>query len=327
VSETALLEVDGLTVEVPLAAGTATLVEDIAFSVARGRTVGLVGESGSGKSVTALAIQRLLGAGARTTGRVRLDDVDLLALPERAVRALRGSRIGMIFQDPMASLNPMYRVGAQIVEAIRLHEHVSRRDARARAAELLEQVGVPAPEQRLDAYPHELSGGLRQRVMIAIAIACNPALLVADEPTTALDVTIQAQVMDLLAALRAARGLSILLITHDLGLVAERCDDIVVMYAGQVVERGRAALVLVHPLHPYSAALVASTPRMSSSDQLVAIPGTVPDLRERPVGCRFAPRCPNEQARCTTEAPPLVQLGARAHRCHFPLPVPEEIAS
>ena len=314
----------------PRAAGSGLrAVDDVSFAVPRGRTVGMVGESGSGKSVTALSLLGLLDARtASVAGRARLGPDDLLAMDAAALRSVRGRRVGMVFQDPAASLDPFWRVGSQIAEAIRLHERVSRAEARARALALLREVGIPAPEERLDAYPHQLSGGMRQRVMIAIALACRPELVIADEPTTALDVTIQAQILELLGRLRRERGTSLLLITHDLGLVAESCDDVVVLYAGRVVERGPAAEVLRAPLHPYTAGLLASTPVPGSgAGRLTEIPGTVPDLRALPAGCRFRDRCPGAQARCADEEPALVAIGTRAHRCHFPLAAPTAGAS
>ncbi len=331
----ALLEVEGLTVEIDARGKRLRLVDDISFSVQRGRVLGLVGESGSGKSVTALSLLGLFaGKGVRATGVARLEGRELLTMSERELRSIRGAQAAMIFQDPAAALDPLWTVGAQIGEAIRRHERVSKAEARTRALALLQQVGLADPEARLHAYPHQLSGGMRQRVMIAIALAANPKLLIADEPTTALDVTIQAQVMELLGRLQRDRQLGVVLITHDLGLVAEHCDDVAVLYAGRVVERGPAAEVLAAPLHPYTAGLLASTPRPGVEERLREIAGVVPDLARLPSGCRFRDRCSAAQDKCAAEEPPLAQLDGRAHRCHFPLaaaaalgsPSPAEVA-
>jgi peptide/nickel transport system ATP-binding protein len=269
--------------------------------------VGLVGESGSGKSVTALSILRLLPAGrAQVEGRVAFEGRDLLALPERQMQDLRGNRLAMVFQEPMTSLNPSFTVGDQIGEALRRHRGSSAREARAQAIEMLRKVAIPSPETRVDEYPHKLSGGMRQRVMIAMALACNPALLIADEPTTALDVTIQAQILDLLRQLRDETGTSILLITHDLGVVAEMCDEVCVMYAGQIVERGTTGQIFRMPQHPYTVGLIGSIPRLSRRrERLSTIPGAVPNLALPIAGCRFAARCPFADARCRAEAPPV----------------------
>ena len=318
-----LLEISNLSVAFETSAGPLRAVESVSLAIARGRTVGLVGESGSGKTVTASTILRLLdGPRVQVSGRVEFEGRDLLALPERELRALRGDRIAMVFQDPMSSLNPAQPVGAQVVEPLRIHRQLSRPQLARRAIELLAKVGVPAPEERVRAYPHELSGGLRQRVMLAMALACEPALLIADEPTTALDVTIQAQLVDLLLSLQRGQGLGILLITHDLGLVAQACDEVVVLYAGRVMEHGSAAEVLTAPAHPYTAGLLASTPIPGAgASRLREIPGVVPDLRRLPPGCRFQERCPHVQGRCRTEEPTLIDSGTGCQvRCHFPLP-------
>jgi oligopeptide/dipeptide ABC transporter ATP-binding protein len=316
-----LLEVEGLCVEIDAAGRRLRLVEEVSLRVERGRALGLLGESGSGKSVTALALLGLFpGRGAEVTGSVRLEGRELLGLPERALREVRGAQAAMIFQDPAAALDPRWTVGAHLTEALQLHQRVPAAEARRRSVELLAQVGLGDPAARLSAYPHQLSGGLRQRVMIAIALAAAPRLLIADEPTTALDVTIQAQVMELLGRLQGERELGVLLITHDLGLVAEQCQDVVVLYAGQVVERGEVAQVLGAPLHPYTAGLLASSPVPGARlERLQEIPGVVPDLAKLAAGCRFRDRCSGAQARCAAEAPPLVSLGERAHRCFFPL--------
>ena len=276
--------------------GTLRAVDQVSFDVPRASTVALVGESGCGKSVTALSILRLVARppGRIESGQIELEGRDLLQLPERAMQAVRGNHVSMIFQEPMTSLNPVYTVGWQIMEAIRLHQKKSRRDARARAVELLGLVGIPGPDTQVDAYPHQLSGGQRQRVMIAMALACEPKLLVADEPTTALDVTIQAQILELLRGLQERLSMSILLITHDLGVVAENAQHVVVMYAGQVVENAPVRDLFARPMHPYTHGLLESVPRAkpAANRRLRTIEGMVPDLRDLAAGCRFADRCP-----------------------------------
>jgi oligopeptide/dipeptide ABC transporter ATP-binding protein len=298
-------------------------VDGVSFDVPRASTVALVGESGCGKSVTALSILRLVASppGRITSGVVELEGRNLLELPERAMREVRGNVAAMIFQEPMTSLNPVYAVGWQITEGYRIHRKKSRREARARAVELLRLVGIPEPETTVDAYPHQLSGGQRQRVMIAMALACEPKLLLADEPTTALDVTIQAQILALLSDLQARFAMSILLITHDLGLVAEHARQVVVMYAGRVVERAPVRELFARPKHPYTRGLLESIPRPASATagtrrKLHAIEGLVPDPRHLPPGCRFADRCPMRVEKCTREEPPLAQVGpGRDSRC------------
>ena len=307
--------------------GTVRAIEDVSFDVPRGGAVCIVGESGSGKSVTALAMLGLLppGVGTIEQGEVRLDGVDLTKLSERELRKVRGRRVAMVFQEPMTSLNPVYTVGAQIIEAVRLHRDVSRKAARERAIEVLKLVGMPDPERRVDAYPHELSGGMRQRVMIAMALSCDPDVLLADEPTTALDVTIQAQILDLLRRLREELSMSVVLITHDLGVVAQFAERVVVMYAGRVVESSSVKELFANPAHPYTAGLLKSIPPMGMARQrdgarparLPTIEGVVPSLANLPPGCRFEPRCVLRQARCATEEPELRDLGARRSRCHY----------
>jgi peptide/nickel transport system ATP-binding protein len=281
------------------------------LEIGKGQTVGLVGESGCGKSVTALSVLGLLPqATARVSGRVLFEGRDLLTLPRRSMQDLRGDRIAMIFQEPMTSLNPSFTVGDQIGEALIRHRGLTTADARRQAVELLQRVRIPAAATRVDDYPHKLSGGMRQRVMIAMALACAPALLIADEPTTALDVTIQAQILDLLRDLNAETGTAILLITHDLGVVAEMCDEVVVMYAGEVVERAKVADLFSRPEHPYTVGLVGSIPRLGGRRaRLSAIAGAVPQLSARLTGCRFAPRCPFADDRCRQTTPPLVDTG------------------
>ena len=313
-----LLQIEDLRVEFTTAAGTVEAVSGVSFSVAENQTVAVVGESGSGKSVTALAVLRLLDGGRISGGRVLWDGCDLAELDARGMRQVRGDEIAMIFQDPMSSLDPLYSVGHQVVEAIRLHRRISKRAARERAIELLDQVGIPDPRSRIDAYPHQLSGGQRQRVMIAIALACSPRLLIADEPTTALDVTIEAQVLEVLRTVQREYRTALLLVTHDMGVVAETADWVVVFYAGQVVEQGPTAQVLGDPRHPYSSALLAAvpTPTTDKTLPLAAIPGAVPSLHDTPAGCRFHPRCPQAWDECATTAPDLYSLGGgRTSRC------------
>jgi peptide/nickel transport system ATP-binding protein len=290
---------------------TTHAVDCLDLTVRRGQTLGLVGESGCGKSVTALAIMGLLPKGAaEVSGRIRFDRADLLAMSDREMRDMRGDRIAMIFQEPMTSLNPMFSIGEQIAESLIRHRNLSRRKARARTIELLRRVQIPSPEQRVDDYPHRLSGGMRQRAMIALALACDPTLLIADEPTTALDVTIQAQILDLLRDLKASTGAAIILITHDLGVVAEVCDEVAVMYAGEIVERAPVDVLFAAPQHPYTIGLLASMPRLNASDaELAAIDGTVPNMAALPPGCRFAPRCPFVRESCMRAPPPLVPIG------------------
>jgi peptide/nickel transport system ATP-binding protein len=286
-------------------------VDGVDLAVARGAMLGVVGESGCGKSVTLLAVMGLLPKGdCDVSGAVRFDGVDLLQLPDRALRDLRGDRLAMIFQEPMTSLNPSYTVGEQIIEAIVRHRGVSRHEARSRAVEMLRRVRIPSPQERIDDYPHKLSGGMRQRVMIAIALACDPELLIADEPTTALDVTIQAQILDLMRELKAETGAAIILITHDLGVVAEVCDEVAVMYAGQIVERAPVDALFAEPQHPYTLGLMGSIPRLDRrAERLATIEGSLPDMTAPPLACRFAPRCPFAEDRCTAAAPPVVTVG------------------
>ncbi len=320
-----LLEVSDLAVSFTTDEGVLPAVGGVSFVVEEGKTLSLVGESGCGKSVTSLAILRLLPEPqARIVrGSVRFRGRELLSLSDREMRDVRGNDISMIFQEPMTSLNPVYSIGWQIVEAIRLHRGDSRSAARARAIELLRLVGIAAPELAVDSYPHQLSGGMRQRVMIAMALACDPALLIADEPTTALDVTIQAQILELLRRLQGERGMSVLLITHDLGVVAEYADRVVVMYAGQVAEAGPVQELFAAPKHPYTKGLLGSLPRLGArrGERLVTIEGLVPDLRHLPQGCRFQDRCPMVQPRCKESEPPLVELAgtdlvtSRRSRC------------
>jgi len=292
---------------------TTHAVDTVNFDLARGATLGIVGESGCGKSATALAIMGLLPkSSAKISGHVRFDGVDLLGLPDHALRDLRGNRLAMIFQEPMTSLNPAYTIGEQIGEVLVRHRGLTSAQARKRAIELLRSVRIPSPEQRVDDYPHKLSGGMRQRAMIAMALACDPQLLIADEPTTALDVTIQAQVLDLMRTLKTQTDAAIILISHDLGVVAEICDEVAVMYAGEIVERAPVEALFDQPQHPYTIGLLASIPRLDHRvDELATIEGSLPDMTALPVGCRFAPRCPFASEICVTAAPPIVDVGPR----------------
>ncbi len=316
-----LLEIENLAVAFGPPDKALHVVEDVAFSIDAHETVALVGESGSGKSVTALAIMRLLQEPGRiASGTIRFEGRDLLRLEERSMARIRGDRIAMIFQEPMSSLNPLMSVGAHVAEPLRLHRGLSRREARTRAIALLDRVGIPSAARRFDDYPHRMSGGMRQRVMIAAALACEPALLIADEPTTALDVTIQAQIMDLLADLQAEFGMGILFITHDLGVVAEHAHRVVVMYAGRVVERAQTATLFDAAAHPYSAALLRCIPDEGASDRLAVIEGSVPAPANLPSGCRFEPRCPRAADTCRTAEPALTLLGpGHAAACVRPL--------
>ncbi|MBI5169331.1 MAG: ABC transporter ATP-binding protein [Candidatus Eisenbacteria bacterium] len=314
-----LLEVRDLHTHFFTEDGVVRAVDGVSFTLAAGETLAVVGESGSGKSVTSLSLLRLVAdpPGRIVSGSIRFGGVELLTLPEGEMRRIRGRRISMIFQEPMTSLNPVHTCGAQIAEVAALHEGLSREAAHARAVEMLKLVGIPAPEQRAHEYPHQLSGGMRQRVMIAMALACRPDVLIADEPTTALDVTIQAQILELLARLRRELGMAVLLVTHDLGVVAETADRVAVMYAGQVVEQADVRALFARPAHPYTAGLLASLPRLGERrERLRVIPGTVPNPARFPSGCRFHPRCPVAVDRCRTEAPAFVELAAgHASRC------------
>jgi oligopeptide/dipeptide ABC transporter ATP-binding protein len=316
-----LLELDNLRTYFYTDTGVARSVDGVSFSVGAGETVGVVGESGCGKSVTALSVLRLVRAPGRIEpgSAIRFDGQDLMSLGEREMQHVRGNRIAMVFQEPMTALNPVFTVGDQIAEVARIHAGMSRRDAWQKAIEMLRVVGIPAPEQRAGEYPHQLSGGMRQRVVIAMALVMNPALVIADEPTTALDVTIQAQILELMADLTKRLGTSILLITHDLGVVAENCSRVIVMYAGEVVEEAATAELFAHAHHPYTEGLLGAMPRVGGeAERLATIPGTVPPPTAWPDGCRFRDRCPYAWERCEREHPPLYQINA-AHtsRCHL----------
>lgn len=315
-----LLEIRHLRTNFRTRQGEVTSVDDVSFSLKAGETLCIVGESGCGKSVTSLSILRLLGrSGYISSGSIQFDGKDLAELPEQELVKLRGKEISMIFQDPMSSLNPVFTIGNQLTETIRLHLGMGAKEAKQYAVSLLKQVGFPRAEQLLGQYPHTLSGGMKQRVMIAMALACRPKLLIADEPTTALDVTIQAQILSLMKQIREETGTSIMLITHDLGVVAEMADRIIVMYAGQVVEEAEVYELFDHPEHPYTIGLMESIPHIEIEDtELRSIPGAVPSLQSMPCGCRFKDRCSRATAKCHTP-PPLTEI-REAHkvRCWFP---------
>jgi peptide/nickel transport system ATP-binding protein len=320
-AETPLLEVAGLSIVLPAGRrGTVSIVENVSFSLGAREILGLVGESGSGKSMTALAVMGLIDIpGARITGSARYRGRELIGLPKRAMRALRGAEIAMIFQDPMTALTPVYTIGWQIDEQIRAHRPLSRAGARARTVELLGEMGVPNPRRAAERYPHQLSGGLRQRAMIAMALSCNPSLLIADEPTTALDVTVQAQILDLLRRLRTDFASSVLLITHDMGVVAETCDRTLVLYSGNVAEQGPTEAIFARPGHPYTAALLDSIPplRGARPRRLPSIQGAPPSPSERPDGCPFQPRCSYAHQACGTR-PALRPVGPQLVACVLP---------
>jgi peptide/nickel transport system ATP-binding protein len=314
-----LLEVKDLCVEFDTRQGIAKVLEYVSFSLSRGETLGLVGESGCGKSMTALALMRLIPnpPGRITQGQIQFDGRDLMQLSNEEIRAVRGNQVSMIFQEPMTSLNPVFRVGDQIAESVRLHQGLNRQQAAQRAIEMLDAVGIPEAKRRANDYPHQFSGGMRQRVMIAIALACSPTLLIADEPTTALDVTVQAQIFDLISDLRSRLGTAVILITHDMGAVAEMTDKVAVMYAGRIVEEGSTTDVLANPLHPYSRGLIACAPgrRVTEiGEPLEEIPGTVPSLLERGSGCAFAQRCKHVMPQCQDQLPQEVRLTAERRR-------------
>jgi peptide/nickel transport system ATP-binding protein len=319
-----LLEVEDLRTFFHADGEVARAVDGVSFTVASGETLAIVGESGSGKSVTSLSIMRLVPTppGEIAGGVVRFRGRDLRLLSERAMRRVRGNEISMIFQEPMSSLNPLLTVGEQIAEVVRLHRGLGRAAARRHAVEMLARVNIPDPERRAGEYPHRLSGGMRQRVMIAMALACHPALLIADEPTTALDVTIQAQILQLIRALQAEMGMSVLFITHNLGVVAQLADRVAVMYAGRIVEQGDVATVFASPLHPYTRALLRSIPRVEGggrdpAHRLLSIPGQVPSPAALPPGCSYAPRCPLADDQCRCEMPSIIEVLPGHHvRCY-----------
>jgi dipeptide transport system ATP-binding protein len=316
-----LLDIQNLSVQFPSSGGVMRAVDDVTLSVDEGEVLGVVGESGSGKSVNMLALMGLVGYPGRITAkRLAFAGRDLMSLSDRERRKLTGKDVAMIFQEPTTSLNPCFTIGFQLVETLRLHEGMDRAMARRRAVELLAQVGIPAPESRLKAFPHQLSGGMNQRVMIAMAIACNPRLLIADEPTTALDVTVQAQILDLLLSLQRERGMALVLITHNMSVVAETAQRVMVMYAGQIMEEQPAASLFDAPQHPYTAALLAALPERSEGlERLATIPGVVPGLYDRPNGCLFSPRCTHATQHCRAVRPDLRTWMSGQIRCHYPL--------
>ena len=328
--ERPFLSVEDLSVAFPTEDGLVRAVDGVTFTLERGKTLAIVGESGSGKSVTAQAIMGLHNRKAtKITGEIWLDDQELVHMPLPEVQDLRGNEMAMIFQDPMSSLHPFYRIGDQITEAIRVHRKISKAAARQEALDMLRHVGIPAVERRIDAYPHQLSGGMRQRVMIAMALSTNPVLLIADEPTTALDVTIQAQILELMKEMRQTNGTAIMLITHDLGVVAEMADDVVVMYAGKVVEMSTVTKIFETPHHPYTKGLLASIPRLGDRrTRLAVIEGTVPNPLNLPTGCLFKRRCPYAMPICDT-APPLQEVGPdHVSRCWLtPEGAPPEVGA
>ena len=317
----ALLEIENLSVDFPSQGGVMHAVDGVSLSLETGEVLGIVGESGSGKSVTMMALMGLVAfPGVVKADKLRFDGHDLLKLSARERSRLTGKDVAMIFQDPTTSLNPCFSIGFQLAETLKLHLGMDGKSARRRSIELLEQVGIPAPESRLKAYPHQMSGGMNQRVMIAMAIACNPKLLIADEPTTALDVTIQAQILDLLRSLQKERGMALVLITHNMGVVSEMAQRVAVMYAGQIMEERSATELFVAPQHPYTEALMAALPERSDGlRRLATIPGMVPGLYDRPDGCLFAPRCAYAADYCRAQRPMLRNWQAGMVRCHYPL--------
>lgn len=325
----ALLEIENLSVEFPSQSGVMHAVDGVSLSLEEGEVLGIVGESGSGKSVTMMALMGLVAYPGRVSAdKLRFAGQDLLALSDSERNNLTGKDVAMIFQEPTTSLNPCFTIGFQITEVLRLHLGLDRKAAVRKAIELLEQVGIPAPESRLKAYPHQLSGGMNQRVMIAMAIACNPRLLIADEPTTALDVTIQAQILDLLRSLQKERGMALVLITHNMGVVSEMAQRVAVMYAGQIMEEQGARTLFNSPQHPYTEALLSALPeRSDGSARLATIPGMVPGLYDRPVGCLFSPRCVYATEHCSNERPPLRPWEDGRVRCHYPLGDPSREAA
>ena len=314
-----LLEVRHLRTHFFSRAGVVRAVDDVSFSLRRGEILGLVGESGCGKSVSSLSLMRLVDQPGRiVSGEIYFEGRDLLALSKEEMRRLRGSRLAMIFQEPMSSMNPVFTIGSQIAEAILVHERVSRGAARERVLRLMRLVGIPDPERRFSQFPHQFSGGMLQRMMVAMALACNPSLLIADEPVTALDVTIQAQILDLIKELRDQTGASILLITHDMGVVAETCDRVAVMYLGKIVETGSLASLFEAPKHPYTVGLFASIPRLEETvEWLHPIPGTVPSPMNLPAGCRFCNRCPHAMPICAEAEPPMLEVAPGHHAACF----------
>lgn len=314
-----MIEVKKLVTQFSGKNGTVTAVDGVSFSIKKGETLGIVGESGCGKSVTSMSILRLIPpqSGKIASGEILFEGRDLTKLSDKEIRQVRGNDIAMIFQDSMTGLNPVMTIGKQLVETITAHSKMDKKKARERAEEMLKSVGIPSPAQRLKEYPHQLSGGMRQRVMIAMALSCNASLFIADEPTTALDVTIQAQILELMRELKDKENKSIMLITHDMGVVAEMADDIMVMYAGKEMEYGDVRSIFKHPRHPYTQGLLKSIPRLDqdSDERLFNIPGSVPDLSEMPKGCRFCTRCTEARTKCYEQEPDLYQVGEQKVRC------------
>ena len=312
-----VLRIEDLAVEFITEHGWLTVVDGVSLEIGRGETVGLIGESGCGKSVTAMAVLGLIEqrSGRIARGRIRLDGRDLLSLDDREMRAVRGRKVAMVFQEPMTSIDPAFTVGKQMVEVLRRHLPMSKAHAQQRSIELLDRVGITDPHRRIHSFPHELSGGMRQRVLIAMALSCEPDLLIADEPTTALDVTVQAQVLDLLAGLQSEMGMAVLLVTHDLGVVSETCERVIVMYAGEVVETASTDELFARPSHPYTAAMLASLPGLHPDEPLNPIPGIVPPRHELPPGCWFEPRCEHAIELCNSGHPTLISVGGRSARC------------
>jgi peptide/nickel transport system ATP-binding protein len=323
-----ILEVKNLTTEFATPFGPLRAVDDVSFSLQRGKALGVVGESGSGKSVTARSVMRLLPRSNVTTrGEVTISGIDMMSLSDKELRDIWGPEVAMVFQDPLGSLNPVMKVGQQVAEGLRVHHKIPKKEARATALTLLRSVGIPSPETRIDEYPHQLSGGMRQRVVIAIALACGPKLLIADEPTTALDVTVQAQILDLLQDQQRERFMPLVLITHDLGVVAGRTDEVIVMYAGRIMERAPTSVLFRDMKMPYTEALFRSIPKVEyrSHTRLAIIPGRPPNMVDPPPGCRFAARCRYAQARCVEEEPELTPAADEGHvyRCFYPVGTPE----
>lgn len=314
-----LLEVNDLKTYFYTVDGVVPAVDGVSFTISKGETLGIVGESGSGKSVTARSIMRLIPnpPGKIVSGSIKFKDEELLTKKDSEMRMIRGSKIGMIFQDPMTSLNPLFTVGEQIIEALCIHQNIDKKEAKEKAIEALRMVGIPSPEKRINNYPHQMSGGMRQRVMIAMALVCSPDLLIADEPTTALDVTIQAQILDLIKDMKNMLNMSVMIITHDLGVVADIADSVIVMYAGKMMEYGRASDMFSNPLHPYTKGLLDSIPTLSmEGDRLKSIEGSLPNVTLNYKGCRFADRCSERCEKCFVEEPPLIKVNDSYVRCH-----------
>jgi oligopeptide/dipeptide ABC transporter ATP-binding protein len=323
---TQLLEINNLVTEFTTKQGMAAAVRGVSLEIRKGKTLVILGESGSGKSVMLRSILRLTPPGSNVTGSIRLGSEELLSKSKRDMEKIRGNRIAMIFQDALSALDPLYRVGDQIGETIATHQNVKKRDIQSQVVDLFKKVGIPSPEERTRAYPHEMSGGMRQRAVIAMALACKPDLLLADEPTTALDVTIQAQILRLFKEIQAEYGMSVVLVTHDIGVAAEMADDIAVMYAGKIVEYGRAKQVLANPVHPYTIGLMGATPTLGHKGKLTTIPGQPPLITEMPNGCAFSERCSSVKSSCREGSPTLVKTGNTQHAACFLIKEGQQIA-